>query len=258
MESENSVNKMKAKLFEFERTRECLKILREDAKRTREHYKELTKSNAKLQKDLQLFIERNQTLKAENNKLRDTDKQRMLLLPNKCDQIVSGSNCVGWKSALNSSTLSPLDPIGDLSMTVEPRTINAQSGKGAIPRRHRNEGNQRERKCDRHEIGVLEIDEYKCKNELVNLDDAAKRYEYELYSPEEYAISSGIDLKEQFHKRNLAPKERYNREKDWKLEGMLNSAIWTVYYNSTINIIRVCLQWRKLNHCRQWYTVVTI
>ena len=249
---------MKAKLFEFERTRECLKIIREDAKRTREHYKELTKSNVKLQKDLQLSIARNQALKAENNKLRDMDKRKMLLLPNKCDRIVSSSNSVGWKSALDSSTISPLDPIDHLSMTVEPQTMNAQSGKGAIPRRHRNEGNHRERKCDRHEQEVMENCEYNSQNELVNLDDAAKRHEYEIYSPEEYAISSGIDLKEHSGERNLASKERYDREKDWKLEGTLNSAIWTVYYNSTINIIRGCLQWRKLNHCRQWYTVVTI
>ena len=238
MESENSVNKMKAKLFEFERTRECLKILREDAKRTREHYKELTKSNAQLQKDLQLSIERNQTLRVENNQLRDMEKPKMLLLPNKCDQIVSGSNSVEWKSAADSSSISPLEASGDFARTFELRMTNQQCRKGAIPRRQKSEGNQRE--LNHGKLEIVDDNDYKSQKDLLNLDDAeyldckgghdiaAKKHGYELYNPEEYATSSEIDLKEQPSKRGFAYQERYDRENDWKLQGRPINTI-TIY-----------------------------
>ena len=226
---------MKTKLFEFERTRECLKILREDAKRTRERFKELTKYNAQLQKDLQRSNETNKKLKAENNILREQEKRRMLLLPYKCHQVFSSSNSVGWKSVADGSSISPFKVSGDFAGTFELGMTNQQCEKGAIPRCQKSEGNQRE--LNHGKLETVDINDYKSQNDLLNLDDAeyldckgghdiaAKKHVYELYNPEEYAISSEIDLKEQPSKRDSAYEKRYDREKDWKLQGRLINTI---------------------------------
>ena len=227
---------MKTKLFELERIRDSLKILRDDAKRTREQCKQLTKSNTQLQKDLHKSNETNEKLKDENAKLKKEEKRRMSLLPQTFDQICSSSNNVAWTSAADSSSISPFGAMSDFSMTFKPEIINAQPGKGAIPRRYKNnEGNQEERKHEEYELESTDDSEYNSQDKLLNSDDAdysdfnrrdnipATRHGCELYSSKEYAISSGSDLKEQSSKKDPAYEERYDREKDWKLQGRLTN-----------------------------------
>ena len=216
---------MKTKLFQFEQTRDCLKILREDAKRNRDHCKEVTKSNVKLQKALHKSNENNEKLKVENAKLRDEEKRRMSLLSQNYDPICSSGNSIAWKSAADSSSnISPFGVFDDIGMTMGPGVINTHAGKGAIPRRQKSEGAQKERKRD-------DSHDYKSQDEVLNLDGAeyldfkedddipAQRREYELYNPQEYAISPGTELKEQCSQGDLTAEERYDREKDWKLQG---------------------------------------
>ena len=227
---------MKTKLFELERIRDSLKILRDDAKRTREQCKQLTKSNTQLQKDLHKSTETNEKLKDEDAKLKKEEKRRMSLLPQTFDQICLSSHSVAWKSAADSSSISPFGTMSDSSMTFEPEIINAQPGKGAIPRRYKNtEGNQEERKHEEYELESTDDSEFKSDDEFFNLDDAdylyfkvgdnipARRHGCDLYSSKEYAISSGIDLKEQSSKKDPVYEERYDREKDWKLQGRLTN-----------------------------------
>ena len=231
---------MKTRLFELEKSRDRLKILREDAKSSRENCKLLTKSNENLLKAICKSNESNEQLKVENAKLRE-EKRRMSQLPHRYDPVCSSSDSVEWKSAVDSSSVSPFEAIGDFGVILEPGTINAQAGKGAIPRRLTNEDTQRGREHDEQEQemastkgahATTESLEHTSQDKLLNLN--AEEYldckesnsclvirdgTSELYSPEEYSISSRTDLKEQCSQRELASDERYDREKDWQLQG---------------------------------------
>ena len=233
-ESESCIKKMKVELIELEKTRYHMEVLQEDAKINREHCKELTKSNAKLQKALHKSNKNNEKLKVENAKLRDEEKRRMSLLRHNCDPVSSG-NSIAWKSPADSSgSISPLWAYGNFATRMEPGITTAKDGKGAVARERKHEvqkpemiskncgctttNESRNNKAQETVQNIDNVEYLDCKG-----DDTipANWYSGEPYNLDRYPTSSGAQWTEQYSKAGANEIGQFHEsENERKIRGM--------------------------------------